>query len=45
LIAYRTVTELLAFARAKPIRRVQPEVVEGGAGLSVFIAPEIIDTW
>jgi hypothetical protein len=42
---YRTVQELLSFAREKRILRVQPDVVEGGSGLSVFISPEIVDAW
>ena len=37
--------ELLAFARSKPIRRVSPEVVEGGSGLSVFLPPDLVDSW
>ena len=42
---YRTVAELMAFARAKRIARVQPEVIERGTGLSVHISPEIADAW
>jgi 8-oxo-dGTP pyrophosphatase MutT (NUDIX family) len=45
LTPYRTVADLLEFARHKAIRRIQPEVFEGGAGLSVLIAPELIDAW
>jgi 8-oxo-dGTP pyrophosphatase MutT (NUDIX family) len=45
LSPFRSVDELLAFARAKPIKTVQPEVVEGGSGLSVFITPELVDSW
>jgi 8-oxo-dGTP pyrophosphatase MutT (NUDIX family) len=45
LSAFHTAAELLAFARAKPIHTVQPEVVEAGAGLSVFIRPELLDAW
>jgi 8-oxo-dGTP pyrophosphatase MutT (NUDIX family) len=45
LSPYRTLTDLLAFAREKRILRVQPEVVEAGAVRSVYIAPEIIDAW
>jgi len=37
--------DLLKFARHKAIRRIQPEVVEGGAGSSVLIAPELLDAW
>jgi 8-oxo-dGTP pyrophosphatase MutT (NUDIX family) len=40
-----TVAELLEFARTKPIRRIQPEVVERGAGLSVWLPPELVDNW
>ncbi len=45
LSPYRSVSDLLKFAEEKRIRRVQPEVVEGGAGLSVVIAPDILDAW
>jgi 8-oxo-dGTP pyrophosphatase MutT (NUDIX family) len=45
LLPYRTVSELLSFARKKRIRRVQPDVVERGTGLSVFISPEIVHDW
>src|SRR5438309_9213793 len=45
LMPYRTVAHLLSFARGKRILRVQPEVIEGGSGLGVFIEPEIRDAW
>jgi 8-oxo-dGTP pyrophosphatase MutT (NUDIX family) len=45
LAPYRTVADLVKFAREKAIRRIQPEVVEGGAGLSVLIPPELLDAW
>jgi 8-oxo-dGTP pyrophosphatase MutT (NUDIX family) len=45
LSPYRSVADVLSFAREKRIRRVQPEVIEGGAGLRVFIDPEIVDAW
>ncbi len=45
LTPYRSVTDLLQFAQQKSIRRIQPEVIEGGAGLSVIIAPELVDAW
>ena len=45
LSPFRSVRDLLAFAGQKPIRRVSPEVVEGGSGLSVFIPPELVDAW
>ncbi len=45
LSPYRSVSDLLKFARQKSIRRIQPDVVEGGAGLSVLIAPELVDAW
>jgi 8-oxo-dGTP pyrophosphatase MutT (NUDIX family) len=45
LSPFRTLQDLLKFAREKPIRRVQPEVVEGASGLSVFIPPELADAW
>jgi 8-oxo-dGTP pyrophosphatase MutT (NUDIX family) len=42
---FASVAELLAFACRKPIRRVQPEVIERGTGLSVYLAPELVDSW
>jgi 8-oxo-dGTP pyrophosphatase MutT (NUDIX family) len=42
---HRSVAALLAFARSKPIRRVQPEVTESESGLSVSLPPEIVDRW
>jgi 8-oxo-dGTP pyrophosphatase MutT (NUDIX family) len=45
LSPFRSVRDLLTFASQKPIRRVSPEVVEGGSGLSVFIPPELVDGW
>jgi hypothetical protein len=40
-----TVADALAFARSKPIRRVQPEVSREGADIKVWLAPELIDAW
>jgi 8-oxo-dGTP pyrophosphatase MutT (NUDIX family) len=45
LSAFHSVADLLRFAREKPIRRVQPEVVERGTGLSVYIPQDLIETW
>jgi hypothetical protein len=45
LAPFRTVHELVEFARSKPIRMISPEVVEGGEGLRVFIRPELVDAW
>ena len=42
---YRSVAELLEFTRSKPIRMISPEVIEGGAGLTVLIPPELTDAW
>jgi 8-oxo-dGTP pyrophosphatase MutT (NUDIX family) len=42
---FATVADLLTYARAKPIRRVQPEVIERGAGLSVWLPPDLADNW
>jgi 8-oxo-dGTP pyrophosphatase MutT (NUDIX family) len=42
---FRMVADLLAFARAKPIRRVQPDVTEAADGLSVYIPAELIESW
>jgi hypothetical protein len=35
----------MRFALSKPILRVQPDVVEAGSGLRVFIKPELLDAW
>jgi 8-oxo-dGTP pyrophosphatase MutT (NUDIX family) len=45
LVPFSSVSSLLDFARKKTIRRVQPEVREQGTGLSVWIAPDLIDAW
>jgi 8-oxo-dGTP pyrophosphatase MutT (NUDIX family) len=45
LAPFKSVADLLKFAREKPIRCVSPELVESGSGLSVFIPPELIDSW
>jgi hypothetical protein len=45
LTEFHSVDDLLAFTNQKPIKTVQPEVVEGGTGLRVFIKPEIADSW
>jgi hypothetical protein len=45
LSSFATVADLLAFARHKPIRVVQPELTESGSGLSVSLRPELIDAW
>ena len=45
LAPFRSVAELLAFARAKRIRRLSPEIVEGGAGMRALIRPELVDAW
>jgi 8-oxo-dGTP pyrophosphatase MutT (NUDIX family) len=45
LAQFRTVHNLLEFAKTKRIQRLSPEVVEGGTGLKVFIRPEIVDAW
>jgi 8-oxo-dGTP pyrophosphatase MutT (NUDIX family) len=45
LAPFHTVQALLAFAREKRIRRLSPEVTEGGTGLKVFIRPELVDAW
>ena len=42
---FRTVRDLLTFARTKPIRKVQPEVLESGHGLNVTIRPDLLDAW
>jgi hypothetical protein len=45
LSAFTSVDALLGFTRAKPIRRVQPRVVETPAGLNVSLAPELVEAW
>jgi 8-oxo-dGTP pyrophosphatase MutT (NUDIX family) len=45
LLPYRSVAELLEFARAKPIRAVQPEVAESGEGMRAFVPSSIADSW
>jgi 8-oxo-dGTP pyrophosphatase MutT (NUDIX family) len=45
LVPFASVRDLVDFARHKPIRTVQPEVIEGGKGLTVYIRPDLIDTW
>ena len=45
IAGFAQVGELVEFARTKAIRRVQPEVVEAGSGLSVYLPPEIVDNW
>ena len=45
LTPFCSARDLLDFARQKPIRRVSPEVVESGSGLSVFIPPDLVDAW
>ena len=45
LSPYQTVAELMRFASTKRIRRIQPEVIEAGSGLSVHINPELQDVW
>jgi 8-oxo-dGTP pyrophosphatase MutT (NUDIX family) len=45
LAPFQSVQALLAFARIKPIRRVQPEVVEHATGLNVSLSPDLVDNW
>jgi 8-oxo-dGTP pyrophosphatase MutT (NUDIX family) len=45
LAAFDSVADLLGFAREKPIRRVQPTLVEDGKGLRAAIADEVVDRW
>ena len=45
VLPFTTVRDLLSFARSKPIKRVQPEVRDGGNGLTVWLPPEIADSW
>ena len=43
--AFASVHELLDFARAKPIRVVQPEVAERGEGMRAFVPAHLVDAW
>jgi 8-oxo-dGTP pyrophosphatase MutT (NUDIX family) len=45
LVPYESVSELLVFARQKPIKRVQPEVHDTGNGLTVWLPPHLAETW
>jgi 8-oxo-dGTP pyrophosphatase MutT (NUDIX family) len=45
VLPFSSVDALLEFARAKPIRRVQPEVKDSGQGLHVWLPPDLIDNW
>jgi 8-oxo-dGTP pyrophosphatase MutT (NUDIX family) len=45
LSPFETVADLLAFARHKPIRLVQPELTESASGVNVSLRPELVDAW
>ena len=45
LAPFKSVADLLRFARTKPIRRVQPEVHEAGEGLRVTLPADLSETW
>ena len=45
LVPFGSVAALLAFTHRKPIRRVQPRVVETQGGLQVSLAPGLADAW
>ena len=45
LAEFGRVDELLAFARRKPIRRVQPDVVEDSSGLRARLPAGVADSW
>jgi 8-oxo-dGTP pyrophosphatase MutT (NUDIX family) len=45
LLPFPTVTQLLAFARTKPIRTIQPQLRETSSGVRVAIDPELEDKW
>jgi 8-oxo-dGTP pyrophosphatase MutT (NUDIX family) len=42
---FARVADLVEFARAKAIRRIQPELVESGSGVSVVLPPDLVDDW
>jgi 8-oxo-dGTP pyrophosphatase MutT (NUDIX family) len=45
LVGLSSVDEAMAFARSKPIRRVQPEIERQAANVRVWIEPSLIDAW
>src|SRR5262249_1838091 len=45
LLAFPSVRGLLAFARGKPIRKIQPELREGPNGVRVWIDPHLENDW
>ncbi|MBV9898799.1 MAG: hypothetical protein JO020_31985, partial [Chloroflexi bacterium] len=45
LLPFEGVSDLLAFAREKPIRTVLPELVESGEGRRAAIPPHLNDSW
>ena len=45
LVPFGSVAALLAFAQRKPIRRVQPRLVETQSGRQVSLAPGLADAW
>jgi 8-oxo-dGTP pyrophosphatase MutT (NUDIX family) len=45
LVDLHSVAELVAFARAKPIRTVLPEMAESAEGVRVIVRAEIADRW
>lgn len=45
LAAFASVAALVAFARAKPIRRVQPDIVQGPSGPMAQIPADLVNAW
>jgi 8-oxo-dGTP pyrophosphatase MutT (NUDIX family) len=45
IAAFRSAAELLDFARAKRILRVQPELTRDGGAIGVRMAPDLVDAW
>ena len=45
LAPFKSVGDLLDFARTKRIRMVSPEVIESGEGMRAVIPPDLADSW
>jgi 8-oxo-dGTP pyrophosphatase MutT (NUDIX family) len=45
LAGFKTVAELLAFARTKPIRMVSPGAAHATGGMRIAIRPDLVDQW
>lgn len=45
LLSFKSVADLLEFARTKPIRMISPQVVESDTGLRASIPEHLVDSW